>query len=284
MKILFINNFRHPDYQNDMVFHGLKTISEFKVYESSFAWYMYENSLLLNYEKVLPFGRGFTTSGKLNDSLCNVLTHDDIIYKIKNNFFDKIIYGSITRCKDYIDIVLDHYTYSDIIFINGEDDQNIDFEYVEKGKYFKRELTIDNVLVFPIQFSIPENLIVVGVPEKSKKLATIIPGKKETYIFDNEIDYYNDYKASYYAITHKKGGWDCLRHYEILMNGCFPIFLELEKCPKNTMFKFPKNLILEWKDAKSISIKEYNSIVNELLEYTRIHLTTKKLVNYLINL
>jgi hypothetical protein len=30
----------------------------------------------------------------------------------------------------------------------------------------------------------------------------------------------------------KKGGWDCLRHYEIIGNGCMPYFENIEKCPK----------------------------------------------------
>lgn len=43
---------------------------------------------------------------------------------------------------------------------------------------------------------------------------------KNTYIFENEEEYYNDYKKSLFAITRKKGGWDCMRHYEILACGC----------------------------------------------------------------
>ena len=43
----------------------------------------------------------------------------------------------------------------------------------------------------------------------------------------NESDYYKDYQRSYFAITCKKGGWDCLRHYEILANAVSPTFLIL---------------------------------------------------------
>lgn len=78
----------------------------------------------------------------------------------------------------------------------------------------------------PISFSIPEEKVVNEVPEKSIILANYNPtgvGSK-FYKYDNENDYYNGYKKALFAITRKKGGWDCMRHYEILANGCIPIF------------------------------------------------------------
>ena len=48
--------------------------------------------------------------------------------------------------------------------------------------------------VFPIGFSIPKCLIVEQIPEKEKFLATIIPGDTSTYIFNEQKEYYNDYK------------------------------------------------------------------------------------------
>ena len=36
------------------------------------------------------------------------------------------------------------------------------------------------------------------------------------------------YSNSIFAITNKKLGWDCLRHYEILMNGCVPLYLDIK--------------------------------------------------------
>ena len=38
----------------------------------------------------------------------------------------------------------------------------------------------------------------------------------------------------------KKGGWDCMRHYEIIMNRCLPIFIGVENMPLYTMREYPR--------------------------------------------
>src|SRR5229473_172617 len=86
---------------------------------------------------------------------------------------------------------------------------------------------------FPIQFSISETKIVPSIPQKHKDFAFILPGEPQTYIYNKESDYYSDYQQSYFAVTCAKSGWDCMRHYEILANGCIPYFINLEKCPPN---------------------------------------------------
>ena len=95
---------------------------------------------------------------------------------------------------------------------------------------------------YPIQFAIPESKIVNKIPEKSSDFAFLVPGKLDTYIYNTESDYYRDYQKSYFALTCKKGGWDCLRHYEILANGCIPYFTDLDQCHPKTMLFFPKRL------------------------------------------
>ena len=85
----------------------------------------------------------------------------------------------------------------------------------------------------PISFAIPKSKILKEIDYNPKNiLAPLIPGKLNTYIYDNENSYYEMYKKSIFALTYKKAGWDCLRHYEILMNGCIPLFLDIENCPK----------------------------------------------------
>jgi len=87
-------------------------------------------------------------------------------------------------------------------------------------------------MIHPITFSIPKEKIVSKVPFKTKLVSDMIPGDIKTYIYYTEKDYYNEYRQSMFAITFKKGGWDCMRHYEILANGCIPYFQNLEECPK----------------------------------------------------
>ena len=53
------------------------------------------------------------------------------------------------------------------------------------------------------------------------------------YAFNDEIAYYEDIAISRYGITMKKGGWDCMRHYELAANGTVPCFYQLSKKPKH---------------------------------------------------
>jgi hypothetical protein len=131
--------------------------------------------------------------------------------------------------------------------------------------------------VYPISFSIPESKIIKQVPTKTKQFATVIPGHMHTYVFSKEQDYYEDYQKSMFGYTMKKAGWDCLRHYEILANGCIPWFIGLENCPKKTMTHFPKSLILD--AMNSSSPQQY---VDNLLEYTREHLTCRAMASYVL--
>ena len=147
----------------------------------------------------------------------------------------------------------------------------------------------------PITFSIPNEKIIKYLPNKTKLLAHIIPGVIETYIYDNEKDYYKDYQESYFAITKKKAGWDCLRHYEILANGCIPYFIDIDKCPQNTMSLLPKKLLLEgnklYESLKNKTIDEMtileknrcNKLIIKLLNYTKKHLSTDKIAKYILD-
>lgn len=147
--------------------------------------------------------------------------------------------------------------------------------------------------IFPIQFGIPESKIAKEIPQKKRDFAFIIPGRLETYIYDNESDYYKGYQDSYFAITHKKGGWDCMRHYEILANGCIPYFVNLEQCNPSTMIFLPKELIKEAMKLAGVSYlninhhqfdkSKYYDLLNRLLEHTRTYLSTKAIARYILD-
>jgi hypothetical protein len=147
----------------------------------------------------------------------------------------------------------------------------------------------------PITFSIAEEKIITIIPSnKTKILSSLIPDQLHTYIYNTEQDYYNEYRQSYFAITTKKAGWDCMRHYEILANGCIPYFIDIESCPPNTMALLPKDLFIQGNQLykkfsdksidqlSEIDISEYNSLLQQLLDYTRTFLTTKKLALYVL--
>ena len=126
-------------------------------------------------------------------------------------------------------------------------------------------------------------LIVKPNKNKSKEYATCIPGQPETYIFKTEQPYYEDYQKSYYGVTTKKAGWDCMRHYEILGNYCMPYFIGLEDCPKDTLSHFPKELLLEARElANNFDEQKYYVMLDEVFKHTQQHLTTKSLAEYIL--
>lgn len=132
--------------------------------------------------------------------------------------------------------------------------------------------------VYPISFSIPESKIVDAIPRKTKEFGHVVPGDASTYIFGNEESYRKDYQASVFGRTQKKAGWDCLRHYEILANGCIPWFKDLDQCPSQTMTHFPKVLVYE-----SMVSDTPESYIPRLLDYTRTHLTCRAMAQYVFD-
>lgn len=274
MKILFITNASGPDYLSDTIFHGGKSVFGESFYETNKLWYMYDD--LIGKENL--YGRGFTMYGKLPSNSYSSL-NNPIVELINEKYFDKIIYGSIWRCSDYLDIVLKTYNKNDIIFIDGEDNGEIKHDMVNKGLYFKREYYSQIEGVYPISFSIPEELILKTPPSKTKLISDIIPNFNQNYNYHDENEYYTEYSSSCYGVTMKKGGWDCLRHYEIMMNGCVPIFEGLIDCPQLTLTTLPKTELIKMGQSKECN-SEYTDFI---LDYTKNNLTTKHMINKIIN-
>lgn len=325
MKILFIgahnDSFHYiNDYLSDLLLHGLRSLHGSDVVDYPGSWHIYKD----NYEKKENnksklWGKGFTTSNLLNDY--NSIDRSDIKNKIKKKYFDIIIYSSIRKNEFFFDEVIT--SENKFLFIDGADDDFLSKKYYEKGLYFKRELNVKKNGILPISFAIPKEKIIKNVQQNpSNLLSPLIPGKLNTYIYENENEYYEMYRNSIFALTYKKSGWDCLRHYEILMNGCIPLFLDLDKCPQQTMVNFPKEKIIYLNKKYEKVLKYYNpfhifkkkfldldkmkhfftykfynndvdnylnknqkilDFKEELLHYTRENLTTENLAKYVLN-
>ena len=52
-----------------------------------------------------------------------------------------------------------------------------------------------DVVVWPISFSAPETTWIPVVPAKNVDFATIIPGNLNTYVYDEELSYYDGYRC-----------------------------------------------------------------------------------------
>ena len=184
------------------------------------------------------------------------------------------------------------HTQYDINYWNFNYDVKLE-QHLAEHHYIQHIKNIYNSIqnIYHLPFSIPSDVIKpLDITLKKKEFATIIPGKNSTYIYNpknkaNCIKYNNDYEISKYAFTYKKGGWDCLRHYEILANNCIPLFLDIDKCPEHTMYNFPKDLcskILKDFNNKNISDTKYTYYLNELHKHTTERLTCKYTAEYVI--
>jgi hypothetical protein len=131
------------------------------------------------------------------------------------------------------------------------------------------------------------------------------------------------HKHAFFAFTHKRGGWDCMRHYEILAAGSVPYFADLKKCGKFCLALLPKALLRETLDMPGVSyighldsgaavnrefiepiarntahmnynrpgaIKhadfnetKYYEMADKLLQYTRENLSTKSIAAYIMH-
>ena len=287
MKILYVTNHMDiakasggfiNDYQNDLLFYGLRELYGDDVVDSTQILSLYKE-----YEgKIHPqhLWGGMTSFWLIGD---NNIDRSNIEEKIKDKYYDLIIYGAIKRCKNYYDLVSKVYPADKIILIDGNDEAELDPLYT-KHLYFKRELQNNHPNLLPITFAFPTNKLSQPNKNKTQEYATCIPGQPETYIFKDEKPYYEDYQKSFYGVTMKKAGWDCMRHYEILGNYCMPYFIGLEDCPKDTLANFPKELLLEARElAYSFDNQRYFDILDEVFEHTKNNLTTKNLAKYIID-
>lgn len=277
MKILYIS-LGKPDYLCDTILHGLYNLFGEKLTHTNDYYIMYKDKISKESLKKM-YGKGFTVWRNLPEYLND---NSDIENKIKNRHFDLVIYGSIHRCKDYINLVKKYYKNNKIVYLDGEDHTGI---IKDSCMYFKREKINNYKYLFPISFSIPKEKICDNKRiKKTKNLSDMIPGTK--YIYDNEKDYYEGYQKSFFGRTFKKGGWDCMRHYEILANYCLPHFPDLKQCPSTIMTNFPKNEILKSNilfDKGGFGSDEYYDILNSVFEYTKNNLTTECAAKYVIN-
>ncbi len=147
---------------------------------------------------------------------------------------------------------------------------------------------------YPIEFAVSETKLVKEIPKKDRDFAYLIPGHHKTYKYWDEHKYYYDYSRSYYAITCRKAGSDCLRHWEILTAGCIPYFTDLDLVHQKCMPFFPRELIKEAMHLKGVNGKDmtidhscfdekrYYEILHELMEYTKNYLTAEKIAEYIL--
>lgn len=295
MKILFYPLIDHSkitfpqqwcDYQVDMTYHGLANLD----HELDLTW---QNPIWYN-DYPNPdelYGRGFSVYCQLDRPPPSLEVQD----KIEDKYYDQIIvaiHNNRHRDERNLNEIKWLSQFSCVKVIDGNDETYIQANLLPYCTYYKRELITDIDKVRPISFSIPENKIFEfpltkrrSLPEKNKLVSNILPkeGGRVNWTYEKEEDYYKEYQQSWFAYTRKKGGWDSLRHYEIIANACIPIFAGIEFCPKQTLFRFPKELCYEV-NRRSIDMTEQERqfIIYEFLFHAKQYLTTTKIAEYLL--
>ena len=281
MKILYLTNGENCDYQADMLFHGLVTLG-MEVFDIEPMWFMYQGI-----DRSKLYGKGFSLYGLL-PKIPEISISETLIAE---KFFDLVIYGSCHRCLDRWELVSKVYPPEKIVFIDGEDNMQLRQELIGRGHYFKRELYY--VLeapgglpgLHPIQFAIPEEKLQPRSP-KQREMALLTPFDIKTYIYDSEQAYYDGYSESRFAVTVKKAGWDCMRHYEIMACNCIPWFRNLDWCPPRIMENLPKRELIAVAKLLESGIKIPDSLWEEVNEHCqaalRNRLTTTALAKYVL--
>ena len=160
--------------------------------------------------------------------------------------FDAVVFGSIRRQKKLFrtwvrDGKAGRHTV--LVFLDGEDRGRVYKPALPHGGYYKRERKLRTApFTRPISFSIPRVKLVPEIPvAKTSSFARHVqceeayghPAIREncqpSYVFEDEAEYRGDLQHSYFGITMKKAGWDCMRHYEIAANGAVPCFYRLRQ-------------------------------------------------------
>lgn len=228
----------------DLVLIGLRVLFGADVVD-----YPKKRALYTTYEKSSNemYGCGFTVWKSLDDI---PIDRENIAERLVKKEFEVVIFGSIWREKDlfkrfFYDGVLLRCG-AKLVFLDGEDHGQILKRAYMLGQYYKREQHTAHKIpkIRPISFSIPdfkvrksplpkEKLFAKHVQcEEAYKIHEIRASCQVKYAFADEGKYYDDIAKSRFAVTMKKAGWECMRHYEIAANWTVPCFYQLDKKPQ----------------------------------------------------
>ena len=257
--VLFLTESRE-DYLADSLLHGLISLGlEVVDFPRKQVLYTEDQS-----SSVAPHlgirGHGFTLYGLLPD---RPVDRSFVIQRLQAGLFDLVVVGQVWRQWGQLLDLAPLLQASPVVLLDGDDDTRLFHRSgtrvrrygwqpfpIRSGRcfYFKREWQGEGgqdrrCRVMPASFSIPEAKIrPVNLASKAKRLAShcVDPevaracGLYTSYAFASEEAYYDDLAASRFAVTTKRGGWDCLRHYEIAAAGALPCIRQLETKPETS--------------------------------------------------
>ena len=259
-RILFLTDDRE-DYLADGILHGLKRIPNIQVTDYPKKHCLYQTSLEENNFSVR--GGGFSLYGLL-DELSSEIQREHIQQKLERGWFDLVVISNIWRQWGLLiqwENLLS--TNCKLAILDGDDDERFYPTSATRIRkfgptrwlrrlinnkdtiYFKREWTNKTnhwpykCIIKHLSFSIPAEKIRSTLLKKTRLFPDHIVdqevcdllGGQVHYAFSSETEYRQNLGESRFGITTKRGGWECLRHYEIAANGAIPCFRELNQKP-----------------------------------------------------
>jgi len=256
LRILFLTESRE-DYLADSLLHGLISLGH-EVVDYPRKHILYRaNSSAGEKSSLGVRGHGFTLYGLLDD---RDIDRSFVYQRLERSSFDLVVLGQVWRQWGQLLDLAPLLQCVPVVLLDGDDDTRLFHQSATRIRcygwqpfpirsnrcfYFKRELQSELVnsrrcQVLPISFSIPaEKIRSSDLSQKSRRLATHCVddevartfGLHTSYAFSSEDSYYDDLASSRFAVTTKRGGWDCLRHYEIAAAGSLPCVRKLESKP-----------------------------------------------------
>lgn len=117
-KILYLSGDTNPDYLRCLTLHGFKLLFKNNCHDFPKVPHIYKSE---NIDYTRLYGKGFTYSNLIDQSLHDDHSDHSIIEDIQNKVYDIVIYGSLHRGLPYYDLVQKIYDPSEIILLCGED-------------------------------------------------------------------------------------------------------------------------------------------------------------------
>jgi len=275
MRMLFITT-KNKLYQGDLlentILHGLRSCLGDECVDYPKKKVMYHDFSEVHKDNI--HGRGF--------SLLTTPIKDISNRNIFDQHFDVVLYGDGHIYGEGRNVIYESLAFGNVWFLDGHDlyghaPNKIVFDDEEIigtqfNNSFKRELTkSSHKNVYPTGFGIPkERLLKFNTAIKHQLFQKTVPdhavfrnindlgGGFKHHKFSIESEYYNDLSSSWFGLTCKKGGWDCLRHYEIIAAGACLLFRDYDKKPPLCS---PQNLPCFSYSSK----EELDSIINRLI-------------------
>lgn len=221
------------DYQENVLLHGLRMILR---------------DDLIDYPRKKTMYGDFSESPKNEIHGWGFTMFSEPIPDIKDRTMpeevDFVIYGVTDAygVPDYPEI--NKLAKCGVVYIDGHDHMKI-----TKTPCFKREWCKEEIdgseIVWRTGFGIPDHLIrPIDLNKKKQLIPNTVPPyamfgpqilgieARKLYRYDNESDYYDDIQTSWFGLTCKKGGWDSMRHYEIMAAGTLLLFRDYDKKPE----------------------------------------------------